>query len=143
MQYVLLRKEDKDIPVLQELHNLPAIKKYISISENYFKYVTSAENVWYYKIMQENTLIGAVHLEKYDEVLYLSIWIRPEFQRKGYACVALADIENNLNHGAQFIQVSIDDDNISSLRLFEKAGYVLVGVDEELRDYKKNLMHCV
>ena len=143
MQYVLLRKEDKDIPVLQELHNLPAIKKYISISENYFEYVTSTENVWYYKIMQENNLIGAVHLEKYDEALYLSIWIRPEFQRKGYASIVLADIENNLNHGAQFIQVSIEDDNSSSLRLFEKAGYVLVGVDEELRDYIKNLMNYV
>ena len=139
LKYILLKEEDKDIFLLKELHNLPEIKKFISISDNYFEYVTTTENVWYYKIIQENMVIGAVHLEKYDDVMYLSIWIHPEFQQKGYAKEALSYIEQNLCKGIHFIHVSIEEDNAASLRLFERAGYTFIGSDEELRDYKKEI----
>ena len=71
--------------------------------------------------------------------MYLSLWIRPEFQQKGYAKEALSYIEKNLCKGAKSIQVSIEEDNIASLRLFERAGYMFVDSDEELRDYKKEI----
>ncbi len=139
LKYILLNKSDEDISLLKELHNLPAIKKFISISDNYFSYVTTTENVWYYKILQEDIVVGAVHLEKYDDVMYLSIWIRPEFQQKGYARIALDYVEKNLCKDTHSIQVSIEEDNVASLRLFERVGYTFVGSDEELRDYKKEI----
>ena len=34
------------------------------------------------------------------------------------------------------IRVSIDEENVASLKLFENAGFICVGQDEELREYE-------
>ena len=50
LNFNLLQKNDPDIPILKELHGFPSIKKYISISENYFNYVTSEKHIRYYNL---------------------------------------------------------------------------------------------
>ena len=66
----MVSKEDKDILLINEIHLKPEIKKFISIGDNYFKYVTTTENVFFYKVYNEQNFVGTIHLEKNDNVIY-------------------------------------------------------------------------
>lgn len=124
---------DSDIPALNQIHLLPEVSKFISISENYWNYVTSCKNVSYYKIYSENTLVGAVHTELNGNTLYLSILVFPEHQNKGYGTAVIRDIKNGvLPYAFNKIEVSIDKTNTASIRLFEKCGFVCVSQEGEL-----------
>ena len=139
MEFELLKKDDRDIPTFQELHEYPTIKKYISIGENYFEYVTSTENVWYYKMLLEDMVIGGIHLEKEGDTMYLSICIHPQYQGKGYGKKSLRYVMDRLAKGVSSIKASIEAENISSIKLFESCGFVFVDREEELLNYIKIL----
>jgi ribosomal protein S18 acetylase RimI-like enzyme len=66
----------------------------------------------------------------------MDIIVFPEYQKKGIATKILKDIQNG-KLGIDFdkIQVSIDEKNITSIKLFENAGFVCIAKDEELLDY--------
>lgn len=135
--YSRVENNDKDIAKLLEFHKLEEISRFISIDfDNYFSYVTSADNVFYYKIYNDSFLIGALHCEFYSDTLYLSIFIVPQYQNKGFASAVLQDIiDNKFNFCFKKIQVSIDKDNVYSRNLFENKGFVACGADNELIDY--------
>lgn len=137
LEFNLLQENDRDIPILMKLHKELSIEKYISISENYFEYVVSTENVWYYKIISENVIIGSVHLEKDNDTMYLSICIHPQYQAKGYGKRCLKYIIGKLICGVRSIKVSIDEDNISSIRLFEGLGFIFIDKEGTLRNYER------
>lgn len=70
--YTLLASEDDaDIPHLLKIYQLPSISQFISISGNYFHYVTNTENVYFFKVYEAENLIGAIHLEKCENLLYM------------------------------------------------------------------------
>jgi len=135
LKFNLLQKNDPDIQLLKELHEFPSIKKYISISENYFEYVVSEEKVRYYKVLCDDKLIGSVHLENDSEKMYLSICVHPFYQSRGYGRQILKYVVDNLTGGAKDILVSIDCDNTKSINLFESFGFIFAGTDGLLRDY--------
>ncbi len=64
-------EEDIDIPKLITIYQIPEIARYISISENYFHYVTNTADVYFYKVYDNDTLIGSMHLEKQGTTLYM------------------------------------------------------------------------
>ncbi len=51
-----LEQSDSEISIAREMHDEPTIAKYISISDNYFDYVTHSPNVVYTKIKIDNQL---------------------------------------------------------------------------------------
>lgn len=139
MKYMLLKSTlDPDIPQLLRVHLLSEISRFIDINEKkYFEYVTSAENVFYYKVFCDNTLVGSVHCETVDRTLYLSLLVFPDFQRKGYGTQIIKDIINGyLPFDFDAIEIAIDRTNLPSLRLFEKIGFTKTSVDGGLINYR-------
>ena len=139
MTYRLIkRQDDEDIPRILSVYKLPSVSQFISIDEtNYWKYVTTAKDVCFYKIFEDDFLIAAVHCELADRILHMDVVVFPEYQRNGFATKILADIqEGKLGLDFDKIQVSIDEKNIASLKLFEKAGFMYTAKEEELLEYE-------
>lgn len=138
MKYIQLTSEnDNDIPYLLSIHKLPEISRFISINEaNYFHYVTTTENVFYYKVYKNGDLVATVHCELFDKILYMSIVVIPDFQKQGIGTAILYDIQNGvLPLTFTHINVSIDKCNVPSLRLFKKMNFTKSSEDEELIDF--------
>ena len=133
----IISEDDVDICELLQIYQMPDISQYISIdNNNYFHYITNTEDVYFYKIYKNEKLIGAIHLEKYENLLYMGILIFPKFQRMGFATKVIKDIQNDifkLNY--KKIEISIDERNIASITLFENTGFSFVSKEDELINY--------
>lgn len=132
IELIPMRKADPDLPELKRIHASPSVSKYITISECYFEYVTTAENVVYDKIMSDGTVVGGIHTETDGGVLYLSICIDEQYRRCGIAETALRRLLSELPDGVKYAEVSIDETNSPSAALFLKLGFVQVGKEDEL-----------
>jgi len=137
----MILADDPDILTLNTIFQTPAIRQYIHISEPYFRYVTENEHVYFYKVYENDSLIGSIHLEKQETVLFMALVVFPEFQRRGIGTSIVNDIQKDifgLNY--QRIEISIEEQNLASLRLFQKAGFVFTSKHEELIElvYDKN-----
>lgn len=138
MTYSFLNSlSDPDISYLSRIHSLPEISRYISTDEeNYWNYVTSTENVFYYKIYDKDAIVGTVHLEICEDSLYLSILIIPEHQNKGIATEVIKDIQTGIkNSFLKRIEVSVHMANTPSNKLFVKTGFREISTDGELINY--------
>ena len=122
MIYRLIKDlDDEDIPTILSVYRQPSISRFISIDEeNYWKYITSTDNLYFYKIYKDDILVSTIHLESDNRVLYMSVVVFPEYQKQGIATTILKDIQTR-KIGLDFdkIQVSVDEKNIYSLKLFE------------------------
>lgn len=132
----ILTEDDSNIPHLLQIYQQPNVSQFISISDSYFHYVTNTPNVYFYKVYEKEKLIGAIHLEKNENLLYMDILIFPEFQKMGFATRVIKDIQNDI-FGLNYdrIEISIDESNIASLKLFENAGFTFVSKEVELLNY--------
>ena len=132
----LLNENDIAIPQLQTIYQFPEVSRYISISDNYFFYVTSTTNVYFYKVDNNGEMIGTIHLEKHENLLYMDILIFPKFQRKGFATKVIKDIQNDIFElDYKKIEISIDESNDASLKLFENAGFTRTSREDELINF--------
>ena len=132
----VLSEDDVDISQLLKIYQMPNISQFLSISDNYFHYVTNTENVYLYKVYENEKLIGTIHLEKCTNLLYMGILIFPEFQRMGFATRVIKDIQNDifkLNY--KRIEISIDESNIASIKLFEKAEFLFTSKEAKLLNF--------
>ena len=132
----VLSEDDVDISQLLKIYQMPNISQFLSISDNYFHYVTNTENVYLYKVYENEKLIGTIHLEKCKNLLYMGILIFPEFQRMGFATRVIKDIQNDifkLNY--KRIEISIDESNIASIKLFEKAEFLFTSKEAKLLNF--------
>ena len=134
----IIGTDDPDIPYLTAILHLPEISRFLSIDDDhYWSYVTSSENVRYYKAYDGGSLVGAVHLETDQKTLYMDIMVMPDYQRRGMGTKILGDIL-----GGKFpisfdtVEVSIDEANTASVRLFEKMGFLRVSQEDELINYR-------
>ena len=127
MHYIRITDpRDVDIPVLANIYRLPEVKQYISIDEdNYWNYVASTKNVFYYKVLFQNRLAAAVHCELMEKTLFMDIVVFHEYRRQGLGSAILADLQSGvLPLDFSKIEVFIDEANVPSLRLFEKMGFL-------------------
>ena len=133
-------RKDPDIPRLLSVFQMPEISRFYTIDpETYFLYVTNTENVYFYKVYCDGRLVGAIHLEKQETTVFLSILVFPEFQRMGIGTRILKDIlGNGLGLDCGRIRVSVDEKNIPSRKLFESMGFVAASREEELINYVRN-----
>lgn len=138
MDYRLLQKPcDGDIPNILSAYRHPSVSRFITIDEaNYWPYVTETGNVWFYKIFDKNALCATAHLELHGTTLHMDIAVFPEYQNRGIGKEILNHIQTG-KLGIPFdqIRVSIDENNAASVKLFEKAGFVRIGQEEELLEY--------
>ena len=133
----MIRRNDADIPLLCEVMDLPDISRFICYDkEKYWQYVTSTDSVFYYKVYEANSLVGAIHLEISDKTLYMSILVFPEYQNQGIGSRIIKDVQDR-KFPLQFnkIEVSIDETNFASIRLFEKMNFKFVSKEKELLTY--------
>ena len=64
----------------------------------------------------------------------------PDYQRKGIASTILSDIlSNKLHLDFDKIEVSIDEQNTASIKLFEKMNFKFVSKEDELLSYTYSL----
>ena len=127
---------DKDIAYIQAIHRLPQISRFIGISDNYFAYVIENSNVYIYKVFSDDILVGTAHLEICDSTLYMDIVVVPQYQNKGIGTNILRKIQGgSLPITFDRIEVSIDENNTASKRLFEKMGFVFISKEDELENY--------
>ena len=136
----MIFENDADVPQLAEIYQVPEIARYLSIGDNYFHYVTNTENVHFYKVYKNGELIGTIHLEKQGTVLFMDILVFPRFQRAGLGARIVKDIQDDVfKLDYKSIEISIDEANFTSLRLFENAGFVFTSKEDELMNfvYKK------
>ena len=141
MKYIRLENtRDRDIPYLCAIYRLPEISRFIHINEdNYWNYVTAGENVFYYKVYRDGSFAAAIHCELSDRVLFMDIVVFPEYQRQGLGSEILRDIQAGaVLGGFERIEVSIEESNGASRRLFEKMGFVPVSKEDELIQYEYN-----
>ena len=84
MTYRLLKKaDDEDIPLILSVYKQPSISRFISIDEeNYWKYIKSSDNVYFYKVYKDDILLATIHLESDNCVLYMSVVVFPEYQKQ-------------------------------------------------------------
>lgn len=129
--------DDEDIPIILSVYKQPSISRFISIDEeNYWKYITSTDNVYFYKVYKDDILTATIHLETDERVLYLSVVVFPEHQKQGIATAILKDIQaGKLEPDFDKIQVSVDERNTASLKLFDSVGFICDSKDEELWVY--------
>ena len=129
----MLDENDIAVSELKAIYQLPEVSRYLNISDHYFCYVTKTSGVYFYKVYNKDELIGAIHLELNGNLLYMDILIFPKFQRKGFATKVIEDIQNDifkLNYNR--IEISVDETNSASLKLFENAGFARASKDDEL-----------
>ena len=132
----MIFEDDADVPQLLEIYQLPEIAQYLSISDNFFHYVTNNENVHFYKVYKNGELIGATHLEQHGIVMSMAILVFPKFQRARLGANIVQDIQDDIFElGYKSIEVSIDEANIASLSLFANAGFAFISREDELLNF--------
>lgn len=132
----ILSENDGDISQLLEIYQQPAISRFLSISDNYFHYVANTQNVFFYKVYERKNLIGTIHLEKCEDLLYMDILIFPQYQRLGFATRVVGDIQNDIfGLKCKRIEIAIDEQNTASIKLFKRAGFSFVSKEDELLNY--------
>ena len=133
----LIDVNDTDILQLCRVMDLANVSRFISYDkERYWQYVTSTNSVFYYKVYKRNSLLGAIHLEISGKVLYMSILVFPEYQNQKIGSSIIKDIQDRkLPIDFERIEVSIDETNVASIRLFEKMNFKLFSKEKELLIY--------
>lgn len=132
IELVPLLSKDKDITDLKRIHASPSVAKYISISENYFNYVTNTDGVIYFKILWNNILTGGIHCEYADGTMFISICIDETYRRHGLAKAAINQLFLTQTNDVDVIEVNIAETNVPSLLLFQKLGFSQISKEDEL-----------
>ncbi len=137
LKFVLLENtEDNELEILKDNYSKPSVERFVEINkEKFWSYVTETENVYFYKVYNENTLSGTVQCEIYNRILYLAIVVFPDYQNKGIGTDIIKFVLDGRT-GLDFkeIQVSIDEKNTASMKLFMNSGFIETGKDGELID---------
>lgn len=137
LKFVLLEStEDNELEILKDNYSKPSVERFVEINkERFWSYVTETENVYFYKVYNENTLSGTVQCEIYDRILYLAIVVFPEYQNKGIGTDIIKFVlDGRMGLDFKEIQISIDEKNTASMKLFKNSGFIETGKDGELID---------
>lgn len=89
----------------------------------------------YLFIMADDVKIGVVRIVKLSEEIHRisPIFILPEFQNKGYAQMAMAEIESRYSDVKEWHLDTIKQE-AKLCHLYEKCGYVATGKEEDIKD---------
>lgn len=127
IELIPLKLCDGDLAELVRIHNEPSVSSYISISWNYFEYVTETKGVTYFKIMVDGIAAGGIHCERSGSTMYLSICVDEDHRRLGIAEKALQQLFADTKKNTKSVEINVNDTNYPSVRLFTKLGFVQTG----------------
>lgn len=131
LKYVRLNKTNTYL--IDDLKNDHTINEFIHISDHFVEYLLSSDEILYLYIYVNDTLAGALHIERKDGIGTFSIEIMQKYQRQGIALTVLNDLKDN-KFGLDINQykITIELNNESSLGLFKKAGFIHTGSEDNL-----------
>ena len=138
IKLVPLKQVDPDLDELNRIHQEPSVSRFVSISDKYFSYITETASVCYYKIITNGILLGGIHREIHSKTMYLSICVDEKNRRLGIAEKSLKKIISIIPSAVKTIEVSIEETNKPSIRLFQKLGFQIAEQDNELITYRKS-----
>ena len=139
IELVRLKHGDSDLDELIRIHQEPSVSRFLSTSDNYFKYVTGTESVDYYKIIVDGILVGGIHSEIDSNTVSLSICVDEKHRCLGIAEKSLQKFFSLLPSAVKTIEVFIEETNIPSILLFQKLGFQTSEKEQELIKYCKLL----
>lgn len=86
-------------------------------------------------IMADDVKIGVVRIEKLSEEIHRisPVFILPQYQNKGYAQMAMAEIESVYPQVKEWHLDTIKQE-AKLCHLYEKCGYVATGKEEDIKD---------
>jgi len=99
------------------------------------EYKFNQDSTDYLFIMADDVKIGVVRIVKLSEEIHRisPIFILPEFQNKGYAQMAMAEIESVYSDVREWHLDTIKQE-IKLCHLYEKCGYFATGKEEDIKD---------
>ena len=139
IELVRLKHGDSDLDELIRIHQESSVSRFLSTSDNYFKYVTGTEGVDYYKIIVDGILVGGIHSEIDSNTVSLSICVDEKYRCLGIAEKSLQKFFSLLPSAVKTIEVYIEETNIPSILLFQKLGFQTSEKEQELIKYCKLL----
>ncbi|EAR02775.1 GNAT family N-acetyltransferase [Maribacter sp. HTCC2170] len=112
-------------------------------SFRYFKSrdVKALENhVFTFLLLLDKTPIGYGHLDAEDNIIWLGIVVKKEYQGKGFAKeIMLVLIDKAKELGLDSIQLSVDNDNVRALALYKRFGFEVVSENEGYSILRKEI----
>lgn len=109
IELIPLKQGDPNMDELMLIHQEPSVSGYISISGNYFHYVTETDGVVYYKIMTDGILTGGIHSEIHGKTLSLCVCVGEKYRRLGIAEKALNQIISVVQCDVKTIEAAIEE----------------------------------
>lgn len=92
-------------------------------------------------VMNDDIPIGYGHLDQENENTWLGISVNPDFQGKGIANTIMTElISDAKKNSIKIIQLTVDKENITAQKLYEKFKFKKIELSENVTFYKYNLI---
>lgn len=136
IQYIDLNTDNKTY--IDVLKSDQSINQYIHVDDIklYVDYLLKTPHVKYKFVFNNGVLVGGLHIETTEKVGTFSIEILSKFQKRGIGYQILTDLKQNrfkLDINAYIVY--IESYNVNSIKLFEKSGFILDGIQDNLHKY--------
>lgn len=138
MKIHIRRMQEKDIPNIYEYIHKNYVHKYYSMVEQeqweahsrWYRFVLHSTSYFFYILELEEEFLGTIRYELEEERAIVSIFIREEYRRKGYAKFALLESQKKfleeLETEIAEIEAVILKENEVSQKLFLSCGFTPV-----------------
>jgi len=122
---------------LDSLGKDPSINQFIHVDDSYSDYLIKTPGVIFKFVFIDNDLVGGLHIETSEQIATFSISILSQYQRRGIGSRILNDLkENKFKLDIVAYVVYIERINEISLKIFEKSGFLLDGIEDDLNKYR-------
>lgn len=143
-------EDAKKIFAMQKIAFTPLLDKYGDYATN-----PAAENInivasrfqsenihTYFIVSEDNIKVGLIRILDKNEVVFLKqILIMPAYQKRGYACEAIAMVEQMYPNAARWeLDTILQEDRLC--RMYANAGYVPTGRIEKINENMSLIYLC-
>ena len=92
-------------------------------------------------VMNDDIPVGYGHLDQENENTWLGISVNPDFQGQGIANTIMTElISDAKKNSIKIIQLTVDKENITAQKLYEKFKFKKIELSENVTFYKYNLI---
>ena len=92
-------------------------------------------------VMNDDIPVGYGHLDQENGNIWLGISVNPDFQGKGIANTIMTElISDAKKNSIKIIQLTVDKENITAQKLYEKFKFKKIELSENVTFYKYNII---
>ena len=92
-------------------------------------------------VIHDDIPVGYGHLDQENENTWLGISVNPDFQGQGIANTIMTElISDAKKNSIKIIQLTVDKENITAQKLYEKFKFKKIELSENVTFYKYNLI---